>query len=57
MDRLNVMIVDDSSVTTNALGPILTKLGHRVVRTARAGVEAVIAYKACNPDVLIMDSP
>ncbi len=55
MDRLNVMIVDDSSVAANMLGSTLTNLGHKVVRTARTGAEAVIAYKTTNPDVVIMD--
>jgi two-component system chemotaxis response regulator CheY len=52
---LNVMVVDDSSVVRRVLSTILTKLGHKVVRTASTGTEAVIAYKACNPDVVIMD--
>src|SRR5476651_682868 len=55
MERLNVMMVDDSSVAAHVLSSILTNLGHKVVRTARTGAEAVIGYRACNPDVLIMD--
>jgi two-component system chemotaxis response regulator CheY len=55
MDRLNVMIVDDSAVVMQMISSLVTKLGHKVVRTARTGTEAVIAYKVCNPDVVIMD--
>jgi two-component system chemotaxis response regulator CheY len=55
MECLNVMIVDDSSVVIRVLSSILTSLGHKVTRTARTGAEAVIAYGACNPDVVIMD--
>jgi two-component system chemotaxis response regulator CheY len=55
MECLNVMIVDDSSVVIRVLSSILTSLGHKVVRTARTGAEAVIAYGVCNPDVVIMD--
>jgi two-component system chemotaxis response regulator CheY len=52
---LSVMIVDDSSVVRRVLSTMLTKLGHKVVRSASTGAEAVIAYKTCNPDVVIMD--
>ena len=55
MEYLNVMVVDDSSVVIRLLSSILTKLGHKVVRTARTGAEAIIAYNECNPDVVIMD--
>ena len=55
MKQLNVMIVDDSLVDVHFLSSTLTKLGHKVVRTARTGAEALIAYKACNPDVVTMD--
>jgi two-component system, chemotaxis family, chemotaxis protein CheY len=55
MEQLNVMIVNDSSVAAHMLSSILMNLGHKVVRTARTGAEAVIAYKICNPDVVIMD--
>jgi two-component system chemotaxis response regulator CheY len=55
MERLNVMIVDDSSVVLRVLSTSLTNQGHKVVRTATTGAEAIIAYGACNPDVVIMD--
>src|SRR4029077_8764400 len=52
---LNVMIVDDSSVVVRVLSSILTTLGHKIVSTASSGIEAVVFYKICNPDVVIMD--
>ena len=55
MERLNVMIVDDSAIVIRVLSTHLTKLGHKVVRTACTGAEAITAYEACNPDVVIMD--
>ena len=54
-ERLNVMVVDDSSVVTRMITTSVTGLGHKVVRTATTGAEAVSAYGACNPDVVIMD--
>jgi two-component system, chemotaxis family, chemotaxis protein CheY len=55
MECLNVLVVDDSSTVRLILGSILTKLGHKVVSTASTGIEACVAYSACNPDVVIMD--
>jgi two-component system chemotaxis response regulator CheY len=52
---LNVLIVDDSLLATEVLKNALHELGHRVVRTARSGIEAVNAYKATIPDVVTMD--
>ena len=53
--QLNVLIVDDSMLAVEMLKNALQELGHRVVRTARTGNEAVAAYKAFNPDVVTMD--
>lgn len=55
MTSLNVMIVDDSMVTTQLLTKALGELGHKVVRTAKTGAEAISAYAACLPDVVTMD--
>ena len=55
MERLNVMVVEDSSIAGHVLSTMLTTLGHKVVRTARTGAEAVAGYSACIPDVVIMD--
>jgi len=54
-ERLNVMVVDDSSVVVRLISTSVTGLGHKVVRTATTGAEAVSAYGACKPDVVIMD--
>jgi two-component system chemotaxis response regulator CheY len=55
MERLNVLIVDDSSLVTKIVSSALVQLGHKVVATARTGAGGLIAYKACNPDVVLMD--
>jgi two-component system chemotaxis response regulator CheY len=53
--KLNVLVVDDSLLAMEVLKNALHELGHRVVKTARSGGEAVTAYKAVNPDVVTMD--
>jgi two-component system chemotaxis response regulator CheY len=55
MERLNVLVVDDSLLATQVLRSALEELGHRVVRTASTGTEALNAYKICNPDIVTMD--
>ena len=55
MERLNIMIVDDSSLVAKILTATLVQLGHKVVATARTGSAALFAYKSCNPDVVLMD--
>jgi len=55
MTPLNVMIVDDSMVTTQMLAKALGELGHKVVKTAKTGAEAISAYADCLPDVVTMD--
>ena len=55
MECLNVMIVDDSSVVIRVLSSILKTQGHKIVSTASTGTEAIVSYKMCNPDVVIMD--
>ena len=55
MQPLNVLIVDDSLLATEVLKTTLHDLGHKVVRTAKSGNEALIAYRASNPDVVTMD--
>lgn len=53
--QLNVLIVDDSMLAVEMLKNALQELGHKVVRTARTGNEAIAAYKTFNPDVVTMD--
>ena len=55
MEALNVMVVDDSLITIKKLTVLLNALGHKVVKTAASGSEALIAYAACNPDLVTMD--
>jgi two-component system chemotaxis response regulator CheY len=55
MEQLNVMIVDDSIVATKVLKSAMEELGHKVVQTASSGDEALVAYRASNPDVVTMD--
>jgi two-component system chemotaxis response regulator CheY len=55
MQRLNVMIVDDSMLAIQVLKSTVEGLGHKVVQIARSGAEALSAYNACNPDIVTMD--
>lgn len=55
MTPLNVLVVDDSMVATQLLKRALEELGHKVVRTAKSGAEAISAYGECNPDLVTMD--
>lgn len=55
MEALNIMVVDDSTLSTKRLTQILGLLGHNVVQTARTGADAVAAYPACLPDLVTMD--
>lgn len=55
MTYLQVLVVDDSLITVKKLSSMLTALGHKVVRTAATGVEALAAYEAYKPDLVTMD--
>ena len=55
MDALNIMVVDDSTLSTKRLSQILGMLGHNVVQTARTGADAVALYPTCLPDLVTMD--
>jgi len=55
MEPLNIMIVDDSSITVKKLSKALEELGHTVVQVARSGREAVEQYDRVNPDLVTMD--
>ena len=55
MEALNIMVVDDSSLSTKRLTQILGMLGHKVVQTARTGADAVALYPSCLPDLVTMD--
>ncbi len=55
MTYLQILVVDDSLITVKKLSSMLTALGHKVVRTAATGVEALTAYEAYKPDLVTMD--
>lgn len=55
MPALNVLIVDDSILATEVLRNALQDLGHKVVKTAKSGAEALVAYRGTMPDVVTMD--
>jgi two-component system chemotaxis response regulator CheY len=55
MTPLNILVVDDSMVATQLLKRALEEIGHKVVRTAKSGLEAITAYGECNPDLVTMD--
>lgn len=61
MSKYEIMIVDDSETTVDLLGYILEKLGHRVVKICRNGMEAVETYSYLmskglpRPDLITMD--
>jgi CheY-like chemotaxis protein len=55
MTPLNILVVDDSMVAIQLLKRSLEELGHKVIRTAKSGAEAIEAYGECNPDLVTMD--
>ncbi|MGE4296502.1 MAG: response regulator [Desulfovibrionaceae bacterium] len=52
---LDVMVVDDSSITIKKLTKMLEDLGHRVTCSAKTGEAAVAAYKEQKPALVTMD--
>mgnify|MGYP001421957286 CR=1 FL=1 len=55
MNSLNIMVVDDSGITSKKLIAMLEALHHTVVCTAKTGIEAVDCYRQHNPDLVTMD--
>jgi len=55
LDKLKIMVVDDSLIMISNLTHTLTEMGHEVVGTARSGSEAVFKFKKLNPDIITMD--
>jgi two-component system chemotaxis response regulator CheY len=51
----DVLIVDDSPFMRNMLKDILAQVGHQVIGEAKNGSDAVIKYKALNPELVLMD--
>jgi two-component system, chemotaxis family, chemotaxis protein CheY len=55
MDKLKVLVVDDSLVAAQLAKQALESLGHKVVSIARNGKEAIEIYASCKPDLVTMD--
>lgn len=55
MVSLKVIVVDDSFITVSKITQILTSLGHRVVATAKTGLEAINAAMLNDADIITMD--
>lgn len=61
MNRLGIMVVDDSALTVKRLVTMLEQLGHEVTKTCKSGLEAVqtieyLVNKASSlPDLITMD--
>ena len=55
-DGTSVLVVDDDSWTTRAVGAALTDAGSfRVLDPVHSGVEAIAAFAAQRPDLVLMD--
>jgi DNA-binding NarL/FixJ family response regulator len=52
---LSVLIADDESTVLEALTSVLTRLGYKVVGTARDGAEAVEMVRTIPADFLVLD--
>lgn len=52
---LRVLVVDDSPIVTRKLCMMMDQVGYRVVGTAANGMEAFVAYRDLQPDVVTMD--
>jgi two-component system chemotaxis response regulator CheY len=55
MDKLKVLVVDDSPIIVRELITLLHELDYQVIETATTGREAITFYKSCRPDVVTMD--
>lgn len=55
MEKVKVMVVDDSKVSRAMLGKSLSKTNFEVVAMAKDAAEAVEKYEECRPAVVTMD--
>jgi len=52
---LNILVVDDSQLTTKKIAQMLTVMGHHLVASAKTGEEAIKQYAKHKPDFVTMD--
>jgi len=52
---LNILVVDDSQLTTKKIAQMLISMGHEMVAFARTGEEAIKQYIKHKPDMVTMD--
>jgi len=52
---MKVLIVDDNVMTRDLIKDLLTEMGHQVVAEAENGDDAVKAYTAQRPELVLMD--
>jgi two-component system, chemotaxis family, chemotaxis protein CheY len=50
-----ILVVDDAAFMRTVLKKILTEAGHEVVSEATDGVDAIVKYAECRPDLVTMD--
>lgn len=55
MESLNIIIVEDSTMTTRTIKQMLEEIGHTVIATARTGIKAIEAVKKYKADIITMD--
>ena len=55
MESLNIIVVEDSTMTTRKIKQMLQEIGHTVIATARTGIEAIEAAKKYKADIITMD--
>ena len=55
MSILNILVVDDSQLTSKKIAQMLTVMGHNIVAFAKTGEEAIKQYAKHKPDMVTMD--
>lgn len=55
MNKLRILVVDDSPIIARKLSMMMEMLGYQVVKTADNGLAAIAAYRECRPDLVTMD--
>jgi two-component system chemotaxis response regulator CheY len=51
----NIIVVDDSLLTSKKLTAMIHELGHRVVQVCKTGAEAIEEYRFHHPTLVTMD--